>query len=172
MESNFEFNHTRVIVNQTDCYAVLDQINAICYNHSLKLLTTTLVTDSTAEVIAQCNKIAMMAEHCPSQSEKLATSTFKKMKRSRKIAPTISKRNKSDEVIEASNPYDVLEVKEIINDDPSDDITSAPLRQNSVNANDISSGMNSMHIDEELPTLEESNSKNRLGYNLPYLLTA
>ncbi|GIZ00753.1 hypothetical protein CEXT_38301 [Caerostris extrusa] len=62
MESNFEFNHTRVIINQTDCYAVLDQINAVCYNHSLKLLTTTLVTDSMAEVIAQCNKIAMMAE--------------------------------------------------------------------------------------------------------------
>ncbi|GIY82310.1 hypothetical protein CEXT_201021 [Caerostris extrusa] len=45
MESNFDFNHTFAIVNQMDCYALLDKVNAVCYNHSLKLLTTT-VTDS------------------------------------------------------------------------------------------------------------------------------
>ncbi|GIY03898.1 hypothetical protein CEXT_741611 [Caerostris extrusa] len=144
MESNFDFNHTRAIVNQTDCYALLDKINAVCYNHSLKLLTTTPVTDSVSEVIAQCND----KTDCLSQSEILATPAWKKTKLSRKIAPTISKRNKPDEVIETSNSYDVLEVEEITIDDPSDDITCAPSMQNSVNNNDIS-GMNSMHIDEE-----------------------
>ncbi|GIY82309.1 hypothetical protein CEXT_201011 [Caerostris extrusa] len=82
------------------------------------------------------------------------------MKRSRKMAPTISKRNKPDEVIETSNPYDVFEVEEITIDDPSNDITSASSMQNSVNTNGISSGMNSMHID----ALEEFNSKNKPGY--------
>ncbi|GIY81699.1 hypothetical protein CDAR_81691 [Caerostris darwini] len=62
MESNFDFNHTREIVNQTDCYALLDKINAVCYYHSLRLLNTIPVTDSVSEVITQCNEIAMMVE--------------------------------------------------------------------------------------------------------------
>ncbi|GIY34538.1 hypothetical protein CDAR_554401 [Caerostris darwini] len=78
---------------------------------------------------------------------KQSNESSKKTKRSRKMVPTICKRN------ETSNSYDVLEVEEITIDDLSNDITSAPSMQNSVN-NDIS-GMNSMHIDEEFPTLEK-----------------
>ncbi|GIY81697.1 hypothetical protein CDAR_81681 [Caerostris darwini] len=91
------------------------------------------------------------------------------MKRSRKMAPTISKRNKPGEVIETSNSYDVLEVEEITTDDPSNDITSAPSMQNSVNNNDIS-GMNSIHIDEEFLPSRSPSRKIDLDASPPYLL--
>ncbi|GIX87220.1 hypothetical protein CDAR_12741 [Caerostris darwini] len=79
MEYNFDCNHRRAIVNQTDFYALLDKINAVCYNHSLKLLTTTPVTDNVAEVIVQYNEIGIMDER------KISHIILARLKKSKKL---------------------------------------------------------------------------------------